>query len=76
MLFHLVAFPYMNYSQSYGASNTMGWDLEKWVLSSLLMLWQDTFDNSLLLQKIKEPSSVKPNSFHSQWIVQTLERTY
>ena len=30
-----LAFPYMYYSQSYKASNTKGWDLEKWVRASL-----------------------------------------
>ena len=33
--FHFVAFPYMLYSQSREASNTKGWDLEKWVRASL-----------------------------------------
>ena len=30
-----VLFSYMHYSQRYGASNTKGWDLEKWVRASL-----------------------------------------
>ena len=35
MLFHFVAFSYMQYSQSYEASNAKGWDLEKRVPVSL-----------------------------------------
>ena len=35
MLFRFVAFPCMHYSQRYEASNTKGWDLEKWVPASL-----------------------------------------
>ena len=51
MLFHFVAFPcffsYMQYSQSYGASNTKGWGLEKWVLASLTrQLRKPWFPNS------------------------------
>ena len=34
-MFHFLAFPYMLYSQSREASNTKGWDLEKWVRASL-----------------------------------------
>ena len=34
-MFHFVAFPYSLYSQSCEASNTKGWDLEKWVRASL-----------------------------------------
>ena len=35
MLFHFVAFSYMQYSQSYEASKAKGRDLEKWVRASL-----------------------------------------
>ena len=35
MLFHFMAFAYMHHSQSYGASNTKEWDLEKWMGASL-----------------------------------------
>ena len=35
MLFHFVAFSYMQYSQSYEASKAKAWDFEKWVRASL-----------------------------------------
>ena len=51
MLFHFVPFScffsYMHYSQRYGASNTKGWDLEKWVRASLTrQLRKPWFPNS------------------------------
>ena len=51
MLFHFVpfscCFSYMHYSQRYGASNTKGWDLEKWVRASLTrQLRKPWFPNS------------------------------
>ena len=42
-----VLFSYMHYSQRYGASNTKGWDLEKWVRASLTrQLRKPWFPNS------------------------------
>ena len=35
MLFHFVAFSYMQYYKSYEASKAKAWDFEKWVRASL-----------------------------------------
>ena len=63
MLFHLVPFScfffsYMHYSQRYGASNTKGWDLEKWVrASSTRQLRKPWFLNSRFQHSRFSPST-------------------